>query len=765
MVAASAAVGQTNTPEVEPNDTKAAALLNGAIVLAHGDSVSGVSTSATGVGLDVFLIETAPLPAGIYKHRLVVTSDTPGHVLTIRGLNQSAAAAAVWPGNIGTAGATDSTAQTGTGGAVQWYGFGRGEQIYFRVTGTAATTETYVATLETEEVFLTGDCGVWNPGAITITSVPPGHGNDVDMFVYDEDFNPIPGYSNDGASTNSGHTVNTNLPMFLRRHFDPGVYYIALTNFDLINNVGSPSDDNRRTGLMLDFPDAVLCGSSAQPTHLHFTMADSLGSTNFVNGLTVSQFNSTKQNPFEIRWHRFTVGGPTTGACCLPSGSCVLTTLERCEVVLEGGFQGAGSDCADCPELPAGQWLNRAPAPYTRVGAGGAMVGDQFYLLSGSNASAIRVTDCYRYDVPNDAWYSITAMPHAGQAAPQLGGISNFDGAAIGTDVYVVGGFTGPAATVPPLSRLLKYDTVLDSWEEITTDPLPSTNYGAGVVSHGGKLYVISGATLASPLTFTTACWVYDPAAPEGTRWSSIEPIPVARFATVSVVGNKIYAAASGNAVDDADRVDVYDIATDTWTQAPSMNNARAAGALYDLNGKPYAVTGGLSTYLGSSEILDGGVWSAGPAPVNGVRSLAFDGTPTWLVRSTGFNGAYRAFTEIMRVEGGSEPATGACCNGFDCVVSTADDCASGGGTYLGDDVACEPAVCGEPPVCPGDFNGDGVVDLADLLDFLGAWNPNLGQSVTPGTNGDINGDGVVDLADLLEFLGEWNPNLGQTCP
>ncbi|MBX3386193.1 MAG: multicopper oxidase domain-containing protein [Phycisphaeraceae bacterium] len=67
--------------------------------------------------------------------------------------------------------------------------------------------------------------------------------------------------------------------------------------------------------------------------------------------------------------------------------------------------------------------------------------------------------------------------------------------------------------------------------------------------------------------------------------------------------------------------------------------------------------------------------------------------------------------------------------------------------------------------VCPGDYNNDGVVDLADLLDFLGAWNPNLGQNVTPGTNGDVNNDGVVDLADLLEFLGGWNPHLGQTCP
>ncbi|MBX3386755.1 MAG: lamin tail domain-containing protein [Phycisphaeraceae bacterium] len=75
------------------------------------------------------------------------------------------------------------------------------------------------------------------------------------------------------------------------------------------------------------------------------------------------------------------------------------------------------------------------------------------------------------------------------------------------------------------------------------------------------------------------------------------------------------------------------------------------------------------------------------------------------------------------------------------------------------------PPCGGGPTPCPGDFNGDNVVDLADLLDFLGQWNPNLGQSVTPGSNGDVNGDGVVDLADLLDFLGQWNPNLGQTCP
>lgn len=59
----------------------------------------------------------------------------------------------------------------------------------------------------------------------------------------------------------------------------------------------------------------------------------------------------------------------------------------------------------------------------------------------------------------------------------------------------------------------------------------------------------------------------------------------------------------------------------------------------------------------------------------------------------------------------------------------------------------------------PSDFNCDGVVDLADLLDYLSAWGPTLGQTVSGPA--DVNGDGFVDLADLLEFLGPWLTDLG----
>lgn len=60
------------------------------------------------------------------------------------------------------------------------------------------------------------------------------------------------------------------------------------------------------------------------------------------------------------------------------------------------------------------------------------------------------------------------------------------------------------------------------------------------------------------------------------------------------------------------------------------------------------------------------------------------------------------------------------------------------------------------PPVCPGDANGDQVVNSADLSVLLG----NFGQSVSGSSNGDFNDDGVVNSADLSVLLS----NFGSAC-
>jgi len=53
------------------------------------------------------------------------------------------------------------------------------------------------------------------------------------------------------------------------------------------------------------------------------------------------------------------------------------------------------------------------------------------------------------------------------------------------------------------------------------------------------------------------------------------------------------------------------------------------------------------------------------------------------------------------------------------------------------------------PPI-PGDINGDGSVNGADLAAVLGAW------GACGGCSADLNGDGVVDGGDLAVVLGHW---------
>jgi hypothetical protein len=65
----------------------------------------------------------------------------------------------------------------------------------------------------------------------------------------------------------------------------------------------------------------------------------------------------------------------------------------------------------------------------------------------------------------------------------------------------------------------------------------------------------------------------------------------------------------------------------------------------------------------------------------------------------------------------------GACCVNGLAILTLANDCVALGGVYQGpgtspDRVNCEPPV----PSCAADLNGDGVVNVSDLLQLLGAW-------------------------------------------
>ena len=52
------------------------------------------------------------------------------------------------------------------------------------------------------------------------------------------------------------------------------------------------------------------------------------------------------------------------------------------------------------------------------------------------------------------------------------------------------------------------------------------------------------------------------------------------------------------------------------------------------------------------------------------------------------------------------------------------------------------------PPNCP-DINGDGYVNVSDILSVIGDW----GSTDSPA---DVNQDGIVDVSDMLIVIGDW---------
>ncbi|MDP7009734.1 MAG: hypothetical protein QGI78_09210 [Phycisphaerales bacterium] len=57
---------------------------------------------------------------------------------------------------------------------------------------------------------------------------------------------------------------------------------------------------------------------------------------------------------------------------------------------------------------------------------------------------------------------------------------------------------------------------------------------------------------------------------------------------------------------------------------------------------------------------------------------------------------------------------------------------------------------------CASDLDGDGIVNVSDLLRTIDSWAPNGG--CCPGCPGDVTGDLAVDVSDVLEVVGHWGP-------
>ena len=290
-------------PEIEPNENKAAATLadSGGPGMSAGDTITGSSTGTTtstaGPGsADFFLVKVAPAVLGIYRHQLVLTTTgAAGHLGQFRGLTQNASGQAV----DGTSTIVQSTSTSTTPARFnQWYGFGKQEFLFYRVSGDATTTAAYAATLRTVPVTPVVIAAPLVTGAITLTTPAANLAANTAIWVYDSNLDPIPGFSNDDPAAPS-----TSLIASLTRVFPPGRYYAAYSTRFLSNNLTTPADERFRTVTLMDFPGSLVSSASA-----FIDAANNFPITITHSGGTVG-VTGTRAG-YEVVWVRFDVASP-----------------------------------------------------------------------------------------------------------------------------------------------------------------------------------------------------------------------------------------------------------------------------------------------------------------------------------------------------------------------------------------------------------------------------------------------------------------------
>jgi N-acetylneuraminic acid mutarotase len=299
------------------------------------------------------------------------------------------------------------------------------------------------------------------------------------------------------------------------------------------------------------------------------------------------------------------------------------------------------------------------------------------------------------YDPATDTWTRKADMPTArGHTCTCV----------VNGKIYVIGGDAGPDPVHWGMPDVEVYDPVTDTWTQKADMPTSRFWFSTGVVD--GIIYVIGGKPgYGDSSPHLTTVEAYDSTT---DTWTTKTDMPTRRsLSSTCVVDGKIYVI--GGAMGAKAAVEAYDPTTDTWSRKAPMPTARYALGTGLVEGKIYAIGGWQHSANGpiysTVEVYDpqANTWAKGvdiPVATAGMSTSVVDGN--------------------IYVIGGAITTH----NGIFIHTSA---------MYVSDAIV--------------DFNGDGIVDAADMCIMVDHWGEDYSLC-------DIGptpfGDGVVDVQDLI---------------
>lgn len=216
-------------------------------------------------------------------------------------------------------------------------------------------------------------------------------------------------------------------------------------------------------------------------------------------------------------------------------------------------------------ELGETRWLSSRPLPEPRAGRAAAAVGLEVYLIGGETGSGV-TGDTRVFNTLDRTWRRAAAKPTP---------VTDVTAADLFGEIYVPGGLLPDGQ---PTALVEAYSPSQNAWRRAASLPRPVA--GAVTVADGGFLYVIGGRDENSPLS---TAFVYDPAA---DNWRPIAPLPEPRAgAAGGALLGQLYVVGGLDDSGETDACAVYDPAADAWDECPPMLQPRAgAGATVVLN-------------------------------------------------------------------------------------------------------------------------------------------------------------------------------------
>ena len=236
-------------------------------------------------------------------------------------------------------------------------------------------------------------------------------------------------------------------------------------------------------------------------------------------------------------------------------------------------------------------------------------VNDKVYSIGdwypGSNPAQKSTGQVQVYDILTDSW---STTPPAMPATKEVG---NFGMAAIGSKIYIAGGVQNASAN-DATDRLLEYDTLTGLWTELAN--MSYKRFAFPLIEYHGKLYAIGG--LEGPYSWAeqpvhNTSEVYDPAT---DTWSNLPNMSFHMFGMASSVHNDEIVLIGGH--------DKNAKSKETWGYVPESNEWRRHDDLSidvfdlaaidvdgltvfaggDISGSPYFSSWGI-IYLDETEI------------------------------------------------------------------------------------------------------------------------------------------------------------------